>query len=153
MNKVQENFLKNLGLELDQEFELNIDGDTKRYKFILENEIFLIRQQRDGDWNVCDCDDDTILFILNFPERIKPLQKPILTAKEKRYLEAVLKPFKGEVSCICLSSGSEKYGNIYVNINSGDLIFPCFELGTMYKKMETDKQYTLEELGLFEERI
>ena len=87
MNKVQENLLKSLGLELNQEFDFGIDGDTNRYKFILENEkIILIRQKRDGCWDTLRdyMFDFILIIIITYPERVKPLQKPILTEKEKQ---------------------------------------------------------------------
>lgn len=71
----------------------------------------------------------------------------ILTDKERAYLSAVIKPFREEVETIEKTSFS---GYEQLQISDGDTImaFPCFEKGTMYKGMEVDKDYTLEELGL-----
>ena len=71
----------------------------------------------------------------------------ILDEKEKEYLSAVIKPFREEVETIEKTSFS---GYEQLQISDGDTImaFPCFEKGTMYKGMEVDKDYTLEELGL-----
>lgn len=74
----------------------------------------------------------------------------ILTDKEKAYLSAVIKPFRKRIEYI------EKTDNYYVNgkqflcIESADdyCCLPFFEKGTMYKGMEANKRYTLEELGL-----
>ena len=71
----------------------------------------------------------------------------ILTDKEKAYLSAVIKPFKGKVKTIEKASFEE---DEQLQISDGDTVmaFPCFEKGTMYKGMEAYKEYTLEELGL-----
>lgn len=71
----------------------------------------------------------------------------ILTDKERAYLSAVIKPFREEVETIEKTSFS---GYEQLQISDGDTImaFPCFEKGTLYKGMEVDKDYTLEELGL-----
>lgn len=84
------------------------------------------------------------------------IEKPILDNIEKRYLENVLRPFKNRVMYVekVASFGYEciryrvhlpikKYGNMTCEL-------PYFDKGTMYKGMEYDQQYSLEELGLFE---
>ena len=73
----------------------------------------------------------------------------ILTDKEKAYLSAVIKPFREKVKYIqkCFDLGSKAYIYIYVK-KCGSMIFPTFCKGTMYKGMEANKKYTLEELGL-----
>ena len=75
----------------------------------------------------------------------------ILDEKEKEYLSAVIKPFRKDVECIekvecCLSENEF----IHVSMKKDDDYFelPKFEKGAMYKGMEADKAYTLEELGL-----
>ena len=73
----------------------------------------------------------------------------ILTDKEKAYLSAVINPFREKVEYIqkCFDLGSKAYIYIYVK-KCGSMIFPTFRKGTMYKGMELNKRYTLEELGL-----
>ena len=73
----------------------------------------------------------------------------ILEEKEKEYLAAVIKPFREKVKYIqkCFDLGNEAYIYIYVK-KCGSMIFPTFRRGTMYKGMEVDKRYTLEDLGL-----
>lgn len=81
-------------------------------------------------------------------EEYKPT---ILTEKENAYLSAVIKPFRERVECIekikTFYSGKEY---IYFTMKKNDdyCELPAFEKGTMYKGMEIDKAYTLEELGL-----
>ena len=74
----------------------------------------------------------------------------ILTDKEKAYLSAVIKPFRGDVEYIEKINHSCLNDKQYLRIElPGDYCtLPLFEKGTMYKGMEADKRYTLEELGL-----
>lgn len=91
-------------------------------------------------------------------EAEKELREPILTDKEKEYLQAVIKPFRKD-SPITIEKHSWAWGNereciiIWVsNINNPNIkeiiSFPYFKTGEMYRGMEADKEYTLEELGL-----
>lgn len=72
----------------------------------------------------------------------------ILTEKEKAYLSAVVKPFKGKVKTVEKVSfgGEEEYLKILFEMDLMSL--PFFAKGTMYKGMEANKRYTLKELGL-----
>ena len=76
------------------------------------------------------------------------VEKEILDEEEKEYLSNVIKPFRDKVEYIvkfdCLP---EEYISIWLpEHETTDL--PCFKRGTMYKGMEIEKKYTLEELGL-----
>ena len=75
---------------------------------------------------------------------------PILDDVEREYLSAVIKPFRKKISCISTSKDSRK-GKNYIKIEfcDGDLMFfPNLSNDEMYKGMEFDRKYTLEELGL-----
>ena len=91
------------------------------------------------------------------------LPKPILDDVEKKYLSSIIKPFRNRILYIAKSETVKTYDNpnpkiyecIYIMYkdrskkkNPFYMGFPCFEKGTMYKGMELDKKYTLEELGL-----
>ena len=78
----------------------------------------------------------------------KECKTTILTEKEKAYLSAVVKPFKGKVKTVEKVSfgGEEEYLKILFEMDLMSL--PFFAKGTMYKGMEANKRYTLEELGL-----
>lgn len=72
----------------------------------------------------------------------------ILDEQEKKYLSAVIRPFRDRVKSIakCCS-----YNGYYIEIdfkNEINISFPYFKKNTMYKGMEEYKEYTLEELGL-----
>lgn len=85
------------------------------------------------------------------PTSLESIVHPqILDGAEKRYLSAVIKPFRKHVQNIAkyLTYGNtEEY--IIIQIDSSERVnFPHFKVGTMYKGMELDREYTLEELGL-----
>lgn len=89
-------------------------------------------------------------FIITKVERPQTIYevKEILDEKEKEYLSAVIRPFKGKVNYI-QKEISDTREDIVVCVACDDyLSFPYFEKGTMYKGMELDKEYTLKELGL-----
>lgn len=74
----------------------------------------------------------------------------ILTEKEKAYLSAVIKPFRKDIKYITKKDFVIK-AKEYLLIKMHDLNtagLPLFEKGTMYKGMEVNKNYKLEELGL-----
>ena len=71
----------------------------------------------------------------------------ILTEKEKAYLSAVIKPFRKKVGHVKkIDCGKKEFLKIY--LEDDNIPFPFFTKGTMYKGMECEKEYTLEELGL-----
>jgi hypothetical protein len=75
----------------------------------------------------------------------------ILTEREKTYLSAVIKPFRKDVEWIEKIErydGENEYIHITVKRNEDCCELPTFKKGTMYKGMEANKVYTLEELGL-----
>lgn len=82
-------------------------------------------------------------------------KEPVLDDAEKAYLSNIITPFRNKVDYVQLCSNGitcfvricvkyYSYRNIveYVNL-------PLFEKNRMYKKMEINKQYSLEELGLW----
>lgn len=73
--------------------------------------------------------------------------EPILDDAEKRYLRAVIRPFRNDVYSIkkveCLQREM-----ICINTKNRYMVFPPFDKGTMYRGMKVDWEYTLEELGL-----
>lgn len=79
-------------------------------------------------------------------------EKEILDETEKRYLKAVIRPFKNKVEYIT------KYKTIlnnkeYICIEikeEANILLPYFKKNTMYEGMKTNKEYTLKELGLDE---
>lgn len=78
--------------------------------------------------------------------RIYPKEE-ILDDVEKEYLRNVIKPFRNKVKCIAkISYDYKEY--IVIDLVEDSIYLPHFKKNTMYKCMETNKRYTLEELGL-----
>lgn len=104
--------------------------------------------------------DLTEVYKANYYENKKSLvdwllqdyKEPILEEDEREYLAAVIRPFKKHVCTVCKkyvqSCSGLSYEYIVVKISTERWGFPKFVEGTMYKGMELDKEYSLEELGL-----
>ena len=74
----------------------------------------------------------------------------ILDDVEKRYLSAVIRPFRKRVDSIIKISdplGSAKE-YIFIKLDEDSFSLPYFKTGTMYQGMELERAFTLEELGL-----
>lgn len=73
--------------------------------------------------------------------------KNILDKEETRYLNDVIRPFKNKVIFIkklCYLNQE----HLVIQLDYDYFYLPYFKKGTMYKNMETDKRYTLEDLHL-----
>lgn len=134
-NKMKE-VAKLLGVEVGVPFNIKVD----RYNpFIFNN---------DGLFDCEDCSRAELLIsLLNGTYEI---EKPILDDVEKRYLEGVLRPFKDKVNFIEKQNNNIGY-YIVIDLEEDTFYLPYFEKDTMYKGMELKKEYTLQELGLFED--
>ena len=75
-------------------------------------------------------------------------EKEILDEAEKRYLKAVIKPFKNRVINIRKRESYDNSYYIFICLYDCNITLPMFKKGTMYNGMEEDKRYTLKELGL-----
>lgn len=84
--------------------------------------------------------------IPTYTEYIPP--KPILDEKEKEWFDFI-KPFRNTIKYIekreCIG---KEYARIQIIANGDVISFPAFYRDRMYKGMELDKEYSLEELGL-----
>ena len=75
------------------------------------------------------------------------VEEPILDEEERKYLSDVIRPFRDRVDCIRKMNNSEgDYITIYLKTDY--FCLPYFQKETMYKGLELDKEYTLEDLGL-----
>lgn len=81
-------------------------------------------------------------------------KEPILDEKEKKYLSAVIKPFRDRAEYISKADSIDNTSYIIIIIKSIDkdrnesICLPYFETNKMYKGMEDQRKYTLEELGI-----
>ena len=78
----------------------------------------------------------------------------ILDNEERKYLSAVIKPFRDKIIRISKDIDSDNDEFIYIVYQEMDedetngMFFPKFPKGKMYKGMKNGEEYTLEELGL-----
>ena len=102
--------------------------------------------------NIFNIGDASPSLILNLKWKRQESQKSILNESEKQYLKAVLSPFKSRIGYICKYEYGPNSEYIYCKYNDSPymLTLPIFKKGSMYKEMETNRNYRLEELKLFD---
>ena len=129
-----------LGVELDEEFSISNTGLICKF---VDNGL-LMKHIPKMTWHY---DNNMLRCLLSGEYEIVKIPKPILDEAEKRYLSNVIKPFRDRVKYIVKF---DDFGQefIYINLENEEISLPYFEPNTMYKGMELDKEYTLEDLGL-----
>lgn len=140
-NKMKE-VAKLLGVELGEEFRID-----NWFKYKLTKDGFMCWSDYLQQWNYSGGIED----LLTGEKKIVKIPKQILDEKEKEYLSAVIKPFRDSVVAIIKSQYDDYYEFIQIEVNQEMYEYvnlPNFKKGVMYKGMEIDKGYTLEELGL-----
>ena len=145
LNNKMEEVANLLGLELEEEFK--IEGLFGNYKLSKEG----LKQWSKGTYNWLP---STLLeeLITGHAQIIK-LPKSILSETERKYLSAVIGPFRDKVISISCNFATDNYNYIIIEVKqegfSKEFIsLPFFKSDTMYKGMRAGKQYTLEELEL-----
>ena len=143
-NKMNE-VVQLLGLELEEEFR--IESYDSKYKLT-----------RDGvmqypTWLERWIPASLPWAVFTGKLEIIKLPKQILNEKEKEYLSNVIKPFRDRVNYIIKTENSlgeyiTIHSRLYTGWRSDVTLLPEFEKGAMYKGMEINKRYNLEELGL-----
>ena len=143
MANIMKDVARALGVELEEEF--NID-DYGKYKLTKDGLVHWSNVYQ--GWVNSGIFND----LLKGEVKIS-----ILTEKEKEYLSAVIKPFRDRRVVIkkyeypqnehkneCIQISVEFYDK-----TGGETVsLPIFKKGTMYKGLESNKCYTLEDLGL-----
>ena len=87
----------------------------------------------------------------NLNEIVNSCNDEILDDEEREYLGNIIKPFKDMVNYIVKKDVSSLYKyDISINIkDSGNIVLPYFDISSsMYKNMQPNKLYTLQELNL-----
>lgn len=140
-----EDVAKLLGVELGEEFR--IEHLSNKYKLSKGGLKYWSGSLK--KWKGSGLLEDLIIGTLT----IIKISKPILDDKEKEFLSTLVKPYRKYVKCIKKSKYKvneriticyhEYIGQVILGFS-----LPSFEKGTMYKGMEINKKYTLEELGL-----
>ena len=116
--------------------DLVYDLITKKYY-----QVTSINIRKNGTYYIINSDTTTII------RQEKHIRKQILDKSETRYLNDVIRPFKNKITYITkICYLNKEYLKFY--LDDDYFILPYFKKGTMYKNMETDKRYTLEELHL-----
>ena len=145
-NKMAE-VAKLLGLKLGEEF--TIKGVNSSYRFKLTAIGLMSSWKNSSKWNSSGLLED---FITGHYQIAKETNL-ILDQAEKRYLSALIKPFKDQV--IAIAKRSAIYGE-FIDImidegeigDCGNIYLPYFKPGKMYKGMKVNWEYTLEQLEL-----
>ena len=143
MANIMKDVARALGVELEEEFNI---ADYGKYKLTKDGLVHWSNVYQ--DWVNSGIFND----LLKGDVKIS-----ILTEKEKEYLSAVIKPFRDRRVVIkkyeypqnehkneCIQISVEFYDK-----TGGETVsLPIFKKGTMYKGLESNKCYTLEDLGL-----
>ena len=155
-------YLKNLELVKDYTYE-DLKKSPIGTKITFENGEVLVKDD-DGNYsNKKRWRDDSDLKELkdrvNTLGKIIKIEEPtyqtvyeskveILDEVEKRYLRGVIRPFRDKVTYIRKFVYSTGDAKIDIVVENWYICLPTFPKNQMYKNMEDDKEYTLEELGL-----
>ena len=151
-NKMSE-VAKLLGVELGEEFKIDGDGlPCKSFKYKLDEEGLIFWEEGCQKW----LGSEMLSTLLTGKAKIVKLPKSILTYAEKRYLANVIEPFRDRVMYVIKRKNSDsEYIAIHLEHYTGKscrtdvaIVLPEFEQETMYKHIEADKRYTLDELGI-----
>ena len=143
-NKMKK-FAELFGLELDEEFKLS--GANDKYKLTIDGVM------QYPTWLEKWIPANLPWAVLTGKLEIIKLPRQILNEKEKEYLSNVIKPFRDRVNYIIKTENSlGEYiainSRVYTGWRLDVTLLPEFEKGSMYKGMEINKRYNLEELGL-----
>ena len=155
-------YLKNLELVKDYTYE-DLKKSPIGTKITFEAGAVLVKDEENYFENVNRCREIANLYNLKDncsdlgkiikieePEYKKVYEyKPeILDKAEKRYLRRVIRPFRDKVTYIRKFVYSTGDAKIDIVVENWYICLPTFPKNQMYKNMEDDKEYTLEELGL-----
>ena len=126
-------------------YEKPIKADTGWYSlwYPIENSGYICKESVSIFQNIRSDDKE--------PTSLESIVHPqILDDVERRYLSAVIRPFRKRVEYISKEEAfdcSEEF--IHIELSDGDISdFPNFKANTMYKGMKPGRKYTLEELGI-----
>ena len=137
---------KLLGVELEEKFMLK----DFQHMYKLTEKGLMYWSDISQIWE----NSNAIGNLLTGDIKIIKLPKPILNDVEKEYLGNIIKPFRDRIICIKkYEDPQDEYIGIHLKYyanetDSESIVFPSFGKRTMYKGMEVEKEYTLEELGI-----
>ena len=142
MNYIEQ-IAKMLNVEINEEFKIEGYDDNMRFKF---TRSAFLQSCGDGWWS----SSNSIMTVLEGYRKLIKLPKPVLDEVEKEYLSYVIKPFRNRIKYFykwaCADCDTEI---IMITCKDNSLsVFPPFKKNAMYKGMESNKKYTLDDLGL-----
>lgn len=122
-------------------------------KFYGSNHFVLLKYYTE-DLKDIDGEEENDIIKVERPvkyETVFERKEEILDETEKRYLASVIKPFKNKIETIekTIKIGDSSLCYLIMLLKNNDMAnLPNFKKNSMYKGMETNKKYTLKELGL-----
>ena len=138
-----------LGLELNEKFRFKSTIGLFPYDLRFTKKKL---EMYDPEWKIWNSTSfETLCNLFNGKYEVVKLPKPILDDVEKKYLSRVIRPWRDKVEYIRkinFDDEDEFIVIIYRERESKAMPLPCFKKGTMYKGMELQKEYSLEDLGL-----
>ena len=142
MNYIEQ-IAKMLDVEINEEFKIEGYDDNMRFKF---TRSAFLQSCGDGWWS----SSNSIMNVLEGYRKLIKLPKSILTDEEKEYLSYVIKPFRNRIKYFYKWACADYDTEIIMAVckDHSYLGFPPFKKNAMYKGMEPNKKYTLDDLGL-----
>ena len=145
MNYMSE-IAKLLGVEIGEEFKVKGNNKHNKYKFTDTDLVYDSESKMPAIGTLYD--------LLKGEDEIIKIPKSILTEEEKEDLSGIIRLFRDEVITICKFESMRHCGYEFLSIKINNNVFkyettlPYFKKWAMYKGMELEKEYSLEDLGL-----
>lgn len=137
-----------LGVKIGEEFR--VDKGYETWINYSHNVVFTEDDRFEVVGNPYFPSDDLLLDVLHGRLEVFKLSEPLLTVEERKYLLMVTKPYKEDIEYVIkLESAMSNREFLFIVVKgAGNISLPLYEKGTMYKGLELNKKYELEELSL-----
>ena len=137
-----------LGVKVGEEFRVDKGYDT--WINYSHNVVFTEDDRFEVVGNPYFPSDDLLLDVLHGRLEVFKLSEPLLTVEERKYLLMVTKLYDEDTEYVVkLPSAITNKEFLFISVKgTGNITLPLFDKGTMYKGLELEKKYELEELSL-----
>ena len=137
-----------LGVKIGEEFR--VDKGYETWINYSHNVVFTEDDRFEVVGNPYFPSDDLLLDVLHGRLEVFKLPEPLLTVEERKYLLMVTKPYKEDIEYVIKLEGAVTgKESLFISVKDhGYISFPLYEKGTMYKGLELNKKYEIEELSL-----
>ena len=137
-----------LGVKVGEEFR--VDKGYETWINYSHNVVFTEDDRFEVVGNPYFPSDDLLLDVLHGRLEVFKLSEPLLTVEERKYLLMVTKLYGEDTEYVVkLPSVITNKEFLFISVkDTGNITLPLFEKGTMYKGLELNKKYELEELSL-----